>query len=56
MTTDYLKDVYNNYGAKQKKIINIPEAKDHMITGDICSPLTTKKTADIIIEFLNEIQ
>ncbi len=53
---NYLKDVYNNYGAKQKKIINIPEAKDHMITGDICSPLTTKKTTDIIIEFLNKIQ
>ena len=53
---EYLKKVYNNFGAKNKKIVNIQEAQTHIITGDICSPLTTEKTVNIIIEFLNEIK
>jgi len=51
---EWLKKVYKSIGSKNKKIIDLPGAKDHMITGDILCPETTKPCVNFIIDFLNE--
>jgi esterase/lipase len=49
-----IKQVYNRFGSKKKRIINIKEALDHDMTGDINAPHTTKIVTGHIIRFLAE--
>jgi len=46
-------ETYNNTGGK-KKIINVKEAKEHVLTGNITSPQTTKEVISNILLFIKE--
>ncbi len=51
---DILKVYYRTGG--EKLIINVEEAKEHVLTGKITSPQTTKQVTDNILNFLNKVK
>jgi len=50
-----LKEVYEKISSPRKKIINIKEAKDHVIAGDIISPETNNKVVTLVLDFLEYV-
>jgi len=49
-----VKQVFERFGSKKKKIINIKEGTDHDMTGDINAPHTTHIVTEHIIQFLQD--
>ena len=50
-----VKEIYRRFGSPEKTLVNIKEAKDHVLAGDIVSPETTGTLIDTVLEFLNKI-
>lgn len=47
-----LKEAYDRFGSEEKSLINVAEAKDHVMAGDVISPDTTQITVGHILRFL----
>ena len=47
-----LLDAYERFGSEHKSVINVAEAQDHNMAGDIISPETTQIVVDHILGFL----
>ena len=47
-----LLEAYERFGSEEKSLINVTEAQDHNMTGDIISPETTQIVVDHILQFL----
>jgi alpha-beta hydrolase superfamily lysophospholipase len=51
-----LLEAYERFGSEEKSLINVSEARDHNMAGDIISPETTQITVDHILRFLGRIR
>lgn len=47
-----LLEAYERFGSEDKSVINVTEAQDHNLAGDIISPETTRIVLDHILRFL----
>ena len=44
--------MYERLGSERKKLVNIREARDHVLAGDIVSPGTTRTLTEEVLTFL----
>ena len=47
-----MEEAYERMGSSTKQMINVPEAKDHVMSGDIISPQATGIVVEHILQFL----
>lgn len=52
VNVERIKEFYTKVGAPLKRLVNIEEAEEHIISGKYSSPDTTKKVVDQILNFL----
>jgi alpha-beta hydrolase superfamily lysophospholipase len=51
-----LLDAYERFGSETKNLINVTEASDHNLAGEIISPGTTQIVVDHILRFLRPLR
>jgi len=54
VSVDRIIEVYDKFSSRKKKLVNLKEAKEHVLAGDAYSPETTSRVTGLITAFLNE--
>ncbi len=49
-----MKKIYGRLGSTKKKLVNIENATDHILTGDAVSPQTTGRVTNDLVSFIKE--
>jgi esterase/lipase len=50
-----IKEAFQRFGSADKILVNIKEAQDHVLAGDIVSPNTTETLIQLVLDFLQEV-
>ncbi len=53
--TEKIKEAFIQYGAKEKKLVNLKQVKDHVMAGDIVEPESTMIVLKEILEFIKNV-